>query len=104
MEDTFERLQKGIASKFERITSNYCQTLLWSVRSPDLSPIEHVWDMMGTLRHLPDNVNDLTRQLEQIWQEIRQEITRKLHHLMSRRVAACIQLRINTSLSSLLCN
>ncbi|GFX27075.1 transposable element Tc1 transposase [Trichonephila clavipes] len=28
---------------------------------PDLSPIEHVWDMMGRLLHLPGNVDDLAR-------------------------------------------
>ncbi|GFU10168.1 transposable element Tc1 transposase [Trichonephila clavipes] len=28
---------------------------------PDLSPIEHVWDMMGSGLHLLENVDDLTR-------------------------------------------
>ncbi|GFX67079.1 transposable element Tc1 transposase [Trichonephila clavipes] len=38
-----------------------CQTLPWSARSPDLTSIEHVWDMMGRWLHLPGNVDDLTR-------------------------------------------
>ncbi|GFW78395.1 transposable element Tc1 transposase [Trichonephila clavipes] len=40
------------------------QTLPWPARSPDPSPIEHVWDMMGRRLHLPENVNDLARQLD----------------------------------------
>ncbi|GFX47733.1 transposable element Tc1 transposase [Trichonephila clavipes] len=43
---------------------------------PDPSPIEHVWDIMGRRLHLPGNVDDLARQLEQIWQEIPQETIR----------------------------
>ncbi|GFV27089.1 transposable element Tc1 transposase [Trichonephila clavipes] len=35
------------------------QTLLWPSISPEHSPIEHVWDMMGKRLHLPGNVDDL---------------------------------------------
>ncbi|GFV24585.1 hypothetical protein TNCV_1914471 [Trichonephila clavipes] len=48
---------------------------------------------MGRRLHLPGNVDDLSRQLEQIWQEIPPETIRVLYHSMSRRVAACIQAR-----------
>ncbi|GFX41476.1 transposable element Tc1 transposase [Trichonephila clavipes] len=58
---------------------------------PDLSPIEHIWDMMGRRLHLPGNVDDLVRQLKQILQEIPQENVRVLHHSMPLRVAVCIQ-------------
>ncbi|GFU12938.1 transposable element Tc1 transposase [Trichonephila clavipes] len=66
-----------------------CQTL----PSPDLSPIEHVWDMMGRRLHLPGNVDDPAWQLEKIWQEIPQDTIRVLYHSMPRCVAACIQTR-----------
>ncbi|GFW44373.1 transposable element Tc1 transposase [Trichonephila clavipes] len=69
------------------------QTLPWPARSPDPSPIEHVWDMMGRRLHVPGNVDDLVRQMEQIWQEIPQETIRVLYHFMSCHVAACIQAR-----------
>ncbi|GFV34600.1 transposable element Tcb1 transposase [Trichonephila clavipes] len=69
------------------------QTLPWPTRSPDPSPIEHVWDMMGRRLHLPGNVDDLVTQLEQIWQEIPQETIRVLYHSMSHCVAACIKAR-----------
>ncbi|GFU00219.1 hypothetical protein TNCV_801901 [Trichonephila clavipes] len=49
--------------------------------------------MMGRLQHLSGNVDDLARQLEQIWQKIPQETIRVLYHSMSRRVAACFQVR-----------
>ncbi|GFX01484.1 uncharacterized protein TNCV_1864581 [Trichonephila clavipes] len=48
---------------------------------------------MGRRLHLSGNVDNLTRQLEQIWQEIPQETIRVLYHSMSCRVAACIQAR-----------
>ncbi|GFV60285.1 transposable element Tc1 transposase [Trichonephila clavipes] len=54
-------------------------------------PIEHVWDMMRSRLHLLENVDDLARQLEQVWQEIPQETIMVLYYSMSRRVAACIQ-------------
>ncbi|GFV50624.1 transposable element Tcb1 transposase [Trichonephila clavipes] len=38
-----------------------CQTLPWSARTPDLSSIEHVWDMIGRRLHLPGHVDDLGR-------------------------------------------
>ncbi|GFV06535.1 transposable element Tc1 transposase [Trichonephila clavipes] len=66
------------------------QTFPWPVRSPDVSPIEHVWHMMGWRLHLPENVDDHARQLKQIWQETPQETIRVLYHFMPRRVAACL--------------
>ncbi|GFT16096.1 transposable element Tc1 transposase [Trichonephila clavipes] len=68
-----------------------CQTLLWSARS--LSPIEHLWDMMGRPLRLSRNVDDLALQLEQIWQEILQDAIRVLYHSMLHHAAACIQPR-----------
>ncbi|KFM63882.1 Transposable element Tcb1 transposase, partial [Stegodyphus mimosarum] len=62
------------------------QTLPCPARSPDLSPIEPLWDMMGRRLHLPGNVVDLVRQLEKIWHEIPQKTIRELYHSMPRRV------------------
>ncbi|GFX32428.1 hypothetical protein TNCV_2173481 [Trichonephila clavipes] len=38
-----------------------CQALPWPARSPDLSSIEHVWNMMGRRLHLPGNVYDFVQ-------------------------------------------
>ncbi|GFW31141.1 transposable element Tcb1 transposase [Trichonephila clavipes] len=61
------------------------------------SPIEHVWNIMGRRLHLSGNVDNLSRQLEQIWQEIPQVTIRVLYHSTSRRVASCFQARGGSS-------
>ncbi|GFX04581.1 transposable element Tc1 transposase [Trichonephila clavipes] len=53
-----------------------CQTLPWPARTPNLSPTEHVWNMMGRRVLLPGNVNDLALQLDQIWPAILLETIR----------------------------
>ncbi|GFT29114.1 transposable element Tcb1 transposase [Trichonephila clavipes] len=60
---------------------------------PDLSPIDHIWYVMGRRLNLPENVDDQPRESEQIWHEIPLETIRVLYHFMPRRVAACIQAR-----------
>ncbi|GFV41706.1 transposable element Tc1 transposase [Trichonephila clavipes] len=60
---------------------------------PDLSSFEHVWDMMGRRLHILGNVDDFSRQLEQIWEETPQETIRVLYHFMASPAAACIQAR-----------
>lgn len=70
-----------------------CCTLPWPARSPDLSPIEHVWDMMGRSLHPASDVQDLTRQLDRIWHDIPQEDIRQLYNSMPSRISACISAR-----------
>ncbi|GFY25352.1 HTH_Tnp_Tc3_2 domain-containing protein [Trichonephila clavipes] len=58
-------------------------------RSPDLSPIEHVYDILGRRLHLTGNVHHyLKRQLENICQEIPQETTRVLYDSIAWRMTA----------------
>ncbi|GFY18874.1 transposable element Tcb1 transposase [Trichonephila clavipes] len=54
-------------------------------------------DMMGRRLYLPGNVDDLVRELEQIWQEILHETIGVLYHSMPRRVAACIRSRVGST-------
>ncbi|UYV60256.1 hypothetical protein LAZ67_1000569 [Cordylochernes scorpioides] len=77
-----------------------CRTLPWPARSPDLSPIEHIWDVMGRRLQPSRNVDYLARQLETIWQEMPQHTIRNLYQSMTRRVAACIQAMTDRSLTS----
>ncbi|UYV72229.1 hypothetical protein LAZ67_9002258 [Cordylochernes scorpioides] len=71
-----------------------CRTLPWPARSPDLSPIEHIRDVMGRRLQPSRKVDYSARQLETIWQEIPQHTIRNLYQSMTRRVAACIQANI----------
>ncbi|CAH1996093.1 unnamed protein product [Acanthoscelides obtectus] len=70
-------------------------TLLpWPPRSPDLSPIEHVWDMMGrrllNLQRPPQTLEALREELVVAWNEIPQEDIDHLIRRMPRRVGDCI--------------
>ncbi|GFX51367.1 HTH_Tnp_Tc3_2 domain-containing protein [Trichonephila clavipes] len=56
---------------------------------PDPSSIEYIWDMMVRRLHLPENADDLARQLGKMWQEITQETIKLFYPSMPRRVATC---------------
>ncbi|GBM08727.1 Microtubule-actin cross-linking factor 1, isoforms 1/2/3/5 [Araneus ventricosus] len=69
--------------------------LPWPARSPDLSPTEHVWDIIGRkLQHYPlpaQTVPVLTAQVQQAWNSIPQSDIRHLYDTMHARLQACIQ-------------
>jgi len=56
--------------------------------SPDLNPIEHIWDMIGRrLRNLerpPANLQELERALHEIWHEIPQNSIRTCINIQER--------------------
>ena len=59
-----------------------CRTLSWPVRSPNLSPVERVWSIMGEALQPVRDVEDLTHQLDRIWHDILEEDIRNLCQLM----------------------
>ncbi|KAG2470935.1 TC1A transposase, partial [Polypterus senegalus] len=73
------------------------ETIEWPSRSPDLNPIEHLWDIMfRSIRHrqvAPQTVQQLRNALIQIWEEMPQDTIRRLIRSMPRRCQACIQAR-----------
>ncbi|CAH1958983.1 unnamed protein product [Acanthoscelides obtectus] len=81
-----------------RVTIDFFQhndvTLLpWPPRSPDLSPIEHVWDMMGrrlNLQRPPQTLEALREEFVVAWNEIPQEDIDHLIRSMPRRVGECV--------------
>ncbi|CAH1960067.1 unnamed protein product [Acanthoscelides obtectus] len=82
-----------------RVTIDFFQhndvTLLpWPPRSPDLSPIEHVWDMMGrrllNLQRPPQTLEALREELVVAWNEIPQEDIDHLIRSMPTRVGECV--------------
>ncbi|GFX20174.1 transposable element Tc3 transposase [Trichonephila clavipes] len=66
----------------------------WHTNSPDLNPIENVWDMLGrqiaALSHPPSSVTELKRALQESWNRLSPQL---IHHLiasMVNRYAACL--------------
>ncbi|GFT14096.1 transposable element Tcb2 transposase [Trichonephila clavipes] len=66
------------------------QTLTWLYRSPDLSPVEHVWGQLK--RQMPSchSVRDLELAVQDLWAHLPQDNKRCLINSMPDRVAACI--------------
>ncbi|UYV75123.1 hypothetical protein LAZ67_12002553, partial [Cordylochernes scorpioides] len=72
------------------------QMLPWPLYSPDLSPIEHVWDIIGRRLHAlpqPRSEDELWQMVEREWRVIPQDAIRTLIDFLPRRVAACIAVR-----------
>ncbi|GFX01267.1 transposable element Tc3 transposase [Trichonephila clavipes] len=66
------------------------QTLPWPVRSPDLSPVENVWDQLKWQMPSCHSVHDLELAVQDLWTHLPQENIRCLINSMPDRVAACI--------------
>ncbi|UYV78550.1 hypothetical protein LAZ67_16001970, partial [Cordylochernes scorpioides] len=74
------------------------QMLPWPPYSPDLSPIEHVWDIIGRRLHAlpqPRSEDELWQMVEREWRAIPQDAIRTLIDSLPRRVAACIAVRVS---------
>ncbi|UYV84813.1 hypothetical protein LAZ67_X003594 [Cordylochernes scorpioides] len=80
------------------------QMLPWPPYSSDLSPIEHVWDIIGRrLPALPQprSEDELWQMVEREWRAIPQDAIRTLIDSLPRRVAACIAHSLLSILPSL---
>ncbi|GFV23153.1 transposable element Tcb1 transposase [Trichonephila clavipes] len=53
-------------------------TLPWPVQSPDLSPIENIFDHLRCRVRHPTSLNELEAMLQQIWNEMSQVIIQNL--------------------------
>ena len=67
----------------------------WPSLSPDMNPIEHMWDELGRPVHgqlnPPQNVAELTQALQHHWAAIPQAMIRRLCNSMPRRLQAVIR-------------
>ncbi|GFV34120.1 transposable element Tcb2 transposase [Trichonephila clavipes] len=78
------------------LDSEGIQRLVWPARSPDLNPIENVWDALGRQvagRNYPlTNKNTLIRALTEEWDKLPQQLLDNVVQSMVRRVECCITL------------
>jgi len=74
----------------EWMEENEITNILWPTQSPDLNPIEHLWDVLKrkVRKHKPHskNLNELMVVLEEKWYEIEPEILENLVESMPRRI------------------
>ncbi|GFV85145.1 transposable element Tc1 transposase [Trichonephila clavipes] len=78
------------------LDSESIQRLVWKARSPDLNPIENVWDALGRQvaggNYPPTNKNTLIRALTEEWDKLPQQLLDNVVQSMVRRVECCITL------------
>ena len=78
------------------LNRNNVNALPWPVVSPDMNPIEHIWDYLGRKVRATGNVHNL-RNLEnaliQEWNNIPNVVIRRYVRSMRGRLAACINSR-----------
>ncbi|GFX97588.1 DDE_3 domain-containing protein [Trichonephila clavipes] len=79
------------------LDSEGIQRLVWPASSPDLNPIENVWDALGRQvagrNYPPINKNTLIRALTEEWDKLPQRLLDNVVQSMVRRVECCITLR-----------
>ena len=77
------------------LEENEVTVLPWVPYSPDLNPIEHLWDELGrrVLAREPHNRISLIRILQEEWERIPQQQVRNLINSMRGRCTECIEAR-----------
>lgn len=85
-----------------RVATNFLETegvtvLQWPSCSPDLNPIEHLWDMIKRRIRArvnnPGNTDQLIQAALEEWENLPQENINNLIESMPRRIRACIEAR-----------
>lgn len=85
-----------------RLTTAYLEqegieVMEWPARSPDLNPIEHVWDILyrrvTRMANPPQTIQELENALVQEWNAIPQGTIRRLIRSMPRRCRECVTAR-----------
>ena len=74
------------------LKSKKIQLLYWPGNSPDLNPIEHVWNILGKKMEdrKPKSLKELEERLKEEWVKISPVEIQKLIQSMPKRVAAVI--------------
>lgn len=97
--DGFIFMQDNARPHTARVSMNFLEeegieVFDWPARSPDLNPIEHVWDILGRRvrgrQHPPSTVGELREALVEEWGAIPQNDIRSLIRSMPNRCMECI--------------
>lgn len=74
------------------LLENAIETLPWPAQSPDLNPIEHIWDEMERRMkgRNPSNAQALRELIIETWNSIGPDVTKKLVETISKRCRAVI--------------
>ncbi|KAI4901938.1 hypothetical protein NFI96_021235 [Prochilodus magdalenae] len=95
MQDNARPHVAGVCQQF--LQDEGIEAIDWPARSPDLNPIEHIWDIMSrsiTQRHVaPQTIQELVDASVQVLEEIPQETFRHLIRSMPRHCREVIQAR-----------
>ncbi|GFX78193.1 transposable element Tcb2 transposase [Trichonephila clavipes] len=93
---TGQRYIDEVLLSHDCLDSEGIQRLVWPARSPDLNPIENVWDALGRQvagrNYPPTNKNTLIRALTEEWDKLPQQLLDNVVQNMVRRVQCCITL------------
>lgn len=95
MQDNARAHTAGIVESY--LTDVGVQKLPWPARSPDMNPIEHVWDMLKrrvrALPNPPETLRELKTVLVMVWEEISQIEIKNILQSMPDRMQAVINAR-----------
>lgn len=85
------------AAVVEHLQNSHVHCLPWPARSPDLNPIEHVWDYisrkLNSRPHTAQNLRQLEEWILEEWQALSQEIIDALIDSIPRRIICVIEAR-----------
>ncbi|GFT54445.1 hypothetical protein TNCV_2727701 [Trichonephila clavipes] len=60
------------------------EEIVTPARSPNVSPIEHVWDMAGCQIRASQNIADLEQKPVNAWKNASQDVIKNLYHSLQR--------------------
>lgn len=62
------------------LNRNHIEQLVWPSFSPDMNPIEHLWDEIERRmkKEQPKNENELKESLTRVWKGVEEEVLKKL--------------------------
>jgi transposase len=77
------------------LKNNEIQLLDWPAQSPDLNPIEHLWEhlkrRLDSYEEVPKSMHELWERIEKEWEAIPKEECRKLIYTMPKRIEAVLK-------------